>query len=403
MRLLGFALLLIVCAQGAVADELDRSWDTANRLTPLSTPAGKSAGTGFVSEFTVEAGDADSKANLTVTRLLSHGDSGQYFRYQLRASAPFDRKKADQVDVGSLSGLTAGTSVAFDISRMHWPKSELEMTTYEKQCQTAISTLIPGYTWKDTAAGLVAEQSTVVLCSKGALTEANLKTAIKGINKLIESCKKGKPSPIACAQFPADRQPPSLAPDFKDRIKEVRSSLEQAIDFSIKPISLWTLSAAANQQKFSYVLESAPTEKVDTSERGWSLTLAYTRIYGRWLWSTGFSRERSFKGGPTSQICNPFGDSGALQCADAATTAPQEKNKELLFAESRILFRDMDIAVSPRIEFDIDDSDWAIQVPAYLARNEKGLFTGGIKLGWTSDDDEFGASVFVGRQFSLFD
>ena len=76
-------------------------------------------------------------------------------------------------------------------------------------------------------------------------------------------------------------------------------------------------------------------------------------------------------GGAKTQNCTAFGTTGALQCIDAATAAPTKKESELLFAETRMLFQSLNIAVSPRVEFDLDATDCAIEVSIYLARNKE--------------------------------
>lgn len=393
-----------VFAQGIERDDGTHVW-----LRELSALNSQSTGAGFESEFAIEAGDADSKASIALTRMLNRDSDGRVIRYQLRAAAPFNSEKSSNVDLGSLSGLTAGTNVAFEASWMHWPPvPDNVWADVEVACIEKLESYIPGFTHPQIA------QSGVVVCAKGRMNRPTLEKVVTGLKSFLAGCKKTLASAKtdeakksrgyrACetVRSVVDKEP-KLADEVDKLLAQNTAAFENAIDATFRRISLITLGAKVNQQKFDYVTEADPTTKLSESKNGWSVSLAYTQVRRNSLWSAGFSHEESYKGGSTTEICIPFGTTGALSCSSAATQAPARKSKELLFGEFRQIVPGMNIAIAPRVEFDLEESDWALKLPIYLVRNKKGAFSAGIGLGWDSETSDVGASVFVGKSFDFF-
>jgi hypothetical protein len=357
----------------------------------------KSTAASFGNDFVIEAGDADAKATLSVSDFFTAG--GRTHRYRVQASAPFDRKKADSVDVGTLSGLTAGTSVGAEYSFVDWPKAnEDRKAAVEKLCREIVPTVIEGYGIE------VVDPNGDWDCNAEHLTIGKFQHAIETLKQLRAKCSApGAAVPAAvCAQLEPLPEP-RLSAVALEALRGAPDRLSALIDEVTTPVSLWTVSTGVNQQKFSYVLPTAPETTIGDEERGWNVAAAYTRLSDALLWSLGYSHERTYKAGDKAQICTPLTGTTSLSCKEATLGAPKRSDSELAFAEIRWIAIPGKLAISPRVQFDFEESEWAVRVPVYLVRNKAGAFTAGIAVGYTSKDDEAGASVFVGKEFSFLE
>ncbi|HLA63830.1 MAG TPA: hypothetical protein VK610_05350, partial [Rhodothermales bacterium] len=92
--------------------------------------------------------------------------------------------------------------------------------------------------------------------------------------------------------------------------------------------------------------------------------------------------------------------SGVYQsCEDIALGAP-ERAGELVLAMGRRFFVGR-VALDPQVSIRLTDGLVGASLPIYLVRNGDGLFTGGVRFGWESDERDFAASVFVSAPLSL--
>ena len=101
-------LAVLVAACGGFA-HLALAQTPPRPIRELDDPDARSIGTGSLSRVVIEAGDADGKASARLAKELKPTGT-RYGRFSFTVTAPFDSKKADKVDIGTLSGLTAGTS-----------------------------------------------------------------------------------------------------------------------------------------------------------------------------------------------------------------------------------------------------------------------------------------------------
>jgi hypothetical protein len=56
-------------------------------------------------------------------------------------------------------------------------------------------------------------------------------------------------------------------------------------------------------------------------------------------------------------------------------------------------------AIAPIATYNIDENDWFFELPIYFQTNETGALDAGVRLGFDTGDDDFGAGVFVGVPF----
>jgi hypothetical protein len=168
--------------------------DWATPLQKFDDPDAKSTATGTKNRVVLEAGDADAKATIRLANLFNRG-STRFGSYSFTVSAPFDSKKADSVDVGNLSGLTSGSSAAFEYSTWWWADADQEaLDDLTETCNDSIPKLIAGYDWF--TVGVV----TGVPCSRALFDVDKLNEVVKTINELRDECSKcqtldSKPAP----------------------------------------------------------------------------------------------------------------------------------------------------------------------------------------------------------------
>jgi hypothetical protein len=355
----------------------------------------RSVGTGSSNRIVLEAGDADAKATARLAKLFGNGP--EYGRYAFTVTAPFDSKKADKVEVGTLSGLTSGTSASFEYSLLKWTKAtQTEQTAITAACEAAIPRLIPGYTWKQVG------RVTSLNCNQDILDLQALREAVDSINKMVAACSSPTPpSSEECKQVAPGST--VVSGNAERVIEEIYSNVTDVVHAASRPMKSFTFSVKANEQSFSYVTADALTTTQTSSKTGYGAAFAYSYIGRRSLWSVGYAHEESYKSSPKLEVCSPIGTTGSLSCSEAIIGAPKKDGRELGFVELRRLIQAGQFALAPRLEFDFEESSWAARLPFYFITNKDDQLTAGVALGYTDEDDEFGASVFVSKAFAFFD
>lgn len=421
----------------------------AQAIKKFDDPSAKSSTTGSESRLVLEAGDADNKATARVANTFMRpkkkfDDPDSFTRFAFTLSAPFDSKKADKVDVGSLSGLTAGTTATLDFALMLWPRSEQSMNS---KCQELVQQFIPGHDWNTTIG-----KSGAVGCDRHLFERKNIHKAIAGFNKKLAACKQcprwSPPDASRCSTLThaesracatkelgdtascallantrkeacadcdktekecelfADRTEAKLDEKKFDEVVATHERALRRLDREAYPGEKWlNVSLKANQQKFTYILESAPTAAQNSQQEGFGASLGYTYLRDVSLWSAGYSHEESYKGGRKTQVCSPIGTTGSTKCSEATIGAPTKEKAELAFIENRRLIASRKFALAPRVEFNFKTSKWAAQVPFYFIPNKDGTqLTGGIAVGYAEGEvDEFGVTIFISKAFSFTD
>jgi hypothetical protein len=156
----------------------------------LSSGDGKASGPAtYLSSTSIEAGTSDTKATLSFVGFVPQGISDDlYLHYQLNGEAPIATKgSTDEVDIGTLSGLTAGSSATADFSIMNWPHPPAGVTNaIDAVCKREIPKLIQGYTWEDASLAGVSQASDA--CSLAIFTTDELKAIADGLNSQRKKC-----------------------------------------------------------------------------------------------------------------------------------------------------------------------------------------------------------------------
>ena len=368
------------------------------RTDRLGQPDGGSVGTQFQNTLTVQSGEDGGNATLALTRMRNQPFLGRYFRTHLKMAVPFNSDTTDQADIGSLSKISAGTNLGVEWSYIAWkPIDEAHDKVIWELCDQYVAKLIPGYSNDHlSAAGAYTSG-----CSIEGLKDLDqLNSGIGAINTKRTECREN-PQETLCDIFSdvLDNEDAVLAENFQEITNEMQPQLENEIDNAISGISIFTFGVSANQQQFNFVLPDTPTDVVTQRERGWATTLAFTRVHTNSFLTIGYSHETTYSGGQKTEICTPFGALGSLSCTDRMVGEPTEDTKKILFSEYRYLATAR-LGISPRTEFDVENSNWSVRIPIYLVPNDNRQLIAGVAFGW-DDENGTGASVFIGKPFGL--
>jgi hypothetical protein len=118
------------------------------------------------------------------------------------------------------------------------------------------------------------------------------------------------------------------------------------------------------------------------------------------------NRERTFKAAGALTLCKPVEGLAPIEsCKTFAGAAPNGEESTVFVLEYRNGWER--IGIAPRAfyrKFEKSaavDKDYGVEVPIYFLTNAKNSFQGGVKLGWSDQDDDGSVAVFVGKSFSI--
>lgn len=105
-----------------------------------------------------------------------------------------------------------------------------------------------------------------------------------------------------------------------------------------------------------------------------------------------------------AEVCRMPDMSTDLECLSGPDGLPIRNETGLAQVELRKFFDindDTTIGVAPQVTYDIDEDEFDIDVPIYLATDDKGNLSGGLRLGYSTRDDDFVVGLFVGVPFNI--
>jgi len=162
-----------------------------------------------------------------------------------------------------------------------------------------------------------------------------------------------------------------------------------------------TVSGSVSHNSYKYFGTSG--EKNETDEVGLSLRLAYSAPFGdtnnRWAASVTAQQDYSDSKIKATHCVNIDG-SALQQCEVLPLGEPGES--QTVVARAQLQWSVGDAAVvSPMVAYDTDRDVFGLELPVYLLRDSDAMFTGGIRLGWRSDDKQVRASVFISKPLTF--
>jgi hypothetical protein len=192
-------------------------------------------------------------------------------------------------------------------------------------------------------------------------------------------------------------------------LKALRDELYAALTQGVW-INVTSFKATAGVLRNEFLNVGDTSISKDTDEQTvWSAELVHS-WYQRnvTMISVGARYEKTAKQQKTATVCPSSDGTAPVTCTTGPVGAPEEKEHQVLFVEGKYApaLGLGGFAISPRVSYDFKDSNVGVDVPVYLLqgkKNDEGLrsFVGGIRLGWRDDEDEFIASIFVGKPFKL--
>lgn len=446
----------------ALAAGIGGSWalaatgpDGSATLEPLSSPSAQpSSVPSFVNGASISAGTSDTKASLSFTGYLPGTFAGGYVYYNLGGDAPVSMKgSTDEVDIGTVSGLTAGASASASVSALWWPhQSDSDLKSINAKCNSDLPKLIPSFTLDDVRW----ITNTDVDCTGALFTKETLQKLVDSLNTTISQCrdlavkKEGidrdiaeaaevaktdkargatlKPKAPTTTEDLTDQQRQSQCdalrthhgmtvttggkevwdPKAKVVLKDDPATLKGALaeinatQLTTTPATLLTLGTKVNRQKDAYFNPSDLTTLIRDHTTGYGVNLALSQIRGNALYSGGFSYEKSYMSVDPTQYCSPVKGSTSTKCLSGTLGPPPPTFSKIVFTEARVLIQAGVFALAPRLEYDFQTSKFAAKLPLYFAPDKTKTLTGGVALGYVTHGQGFGVSVFVNKAFSFF-
>jgi hypothetical protein len=194
-----------------------------------------------------------------------------------------------------------------------------------------------------------------------------------------------------CTEWLVDREARSneaLARSWRS-IKRKANRLSQA----------FTLQGKLSYNEYDYFTLNAVEE--DTEEYGLSLKGVYSIGVGAGRVSLAVAAQRAYaESKAKARSCAEVEGSETLEtCKELPLGPPTRVDSLILQAQYRTQLGP--IAVTPLATHDFELDVWGLELPVYLLRDEDKAFTGGIRFGWRSDDDELVGSIFVSKRLSF--
>jgi hypothetical protein len=151
---------------------------------------------------------------------------------------------------------------------------------------------------------------------------------------------------------------------------------------------------------YTYYDPARLTKHTD-DEVSWGAGVFAGILTGNAYYAAGIDYQRAYKGARSGVACPlPSDGEEVVLCVNGALGAPSVGERHLLSAEGR--WRLGERAIGVRAIHDFKNGVSGIDMPIYLFPDEKGFLTGGLRLGWTNEE-QFYAAIFVGVPFKLMD
>ena len=159
-----------------------------------------------------------------------------------------------------------------------------------------------------------------------------------------------------------------------------------------------SLTLKAGYKDFKYFTESG--DALDAEKFGMSGSLVFFKVSGQSRLSVSATAERAYSDQKTkAQKCAPVtGSTNLTACESRAVGEPVQKDDIIIRAELRKL--DRTAGISPVISWRPSSNVIGVDFPVYLVSDDAGRLTGGVRLGFRTDD-KFQIAVFVSKPLGL--
>jgi len=171
-----------------------------------------------------------------------------------------------------------------------------------------------------------------------------------------------------------------------------------------------TIAAKAGHRSFKYVDPIDLAKDASEEHTGYDVSVTWSKFFagpallrGGALFGARARFQESYQPQAEVQLCVPYATgSDATRCRTTGMGVPKKVRSPILQAQLAVAPWEA-VGLSVLISRDFELNATGIEVPAYLIRdNETGLFNGGIKLSWRSDEDDLQAILFIGVPLGTF-
>jgi len=304
--------------------------------------------------FDIEASTASSRASIELGRTLSmfNGNNrGEFANLSFAFSAPLN-KDEDNTTIATLDGLTNAFQASMKLSKFN------------------VYGLRMGHLTAD--GDYTAEY--IELCKAAGIDV--LKNEICDSNLMKEGLRKNKRSALYANYMALFWDPAAWK-------------------------STYGVEATIGYEEFKF-REVATLDKNDSNETPWSIGLfgGFIPPSKNAFVSFGLKFQETYKPTDKRTVCPTETELEYLECITGNIGGPNEKKKHLAYIDVRSQLEHM--GFSARVTHDFKNDETGVDLPIYLLKSSKGIFNGGLRLGWTSEDD-FSFGVFVGSDLKLLD
>lgn len=351
------------------------------------------------------AGEENGRGTLTYSGTLN-SPHGSLSTWAVSASVPFDKTKGEGV-FASLTGLGGDIVIKGERNRFKW---NLQPVKYgERLCEICQEVGVP----------------TMFDCSIDGLQEhlGRILSLDDETRNRIDREVKEKSSTLRGALSEAcqyEDMPPELECSVEGLETLWRAELTQAAreEAAAKPTSLgaqyeeellnalfgkvagrfWGIEGSVGQKDRKFFELNG--DKLDEDRVGLSASLVGGLALSNGTFYARLIGKRDYKENDKVTRCTAVPDSEVLETCEERPLGRADKVESLSAGlEWRRFFNKL--AISPSVAYDLEIEEWATQFPIYLVRNKDGAFTGGLKLIYGSETDEFSAAVFVSKPLGL--
>lgn len=343
-----FVLLLVPAVANAATMQPDtvRAFEDGSS-SMLATPP----------QITIEAGEAGGQAEIAL----------QIRRYLgVKLSTPLSEND-DLTQPADLDGLSQDTALAIDYSRLIRPRQNVANIP---AAVDALSDLL--------IAGCPTAKATVDETGN-----------LDGLIDLAEKMKSGK---IDCGS---------------DRLADPGQLQRTYYDMAFPGWS-WGYRLQGRVGYHQYEFFELDGSKDDEDTYGNSVGVALAGVHkGRRL-AIGLDYENAVKPSEDeAEKCTPVTGSTTLESCEALPLgSPQHESALVARVEYRVFFdyRKIPMAISPMVSLSWSDEDnvVGIEVPLHFLATKDGALTGGLRVGWKSDESGVDVAVFLSRPLRLF-
>lgn len=179
--------------------------------------------------------------------------------------------------------------------------------------------------------------------------------------------------------------------------------------FTRIPAFFWGFDGSVGEDSYNS-LDRLSFEIDEVERTSWDVG-AYIGLIGddlNWSVRARAAYGKTYASPDDGQICRTVTGATDPECIKGPDGLPKKNYTGLVAFEGRKLFS-LDnlvgtnkIGVAPLVSYDFEKKNFNVELPIYLAPDKDGKLSGGLKLAYSSKEDDFGVGLFIGVPFSVF-